>query len=74
MPVFLRIIHSAYRTDNNKQLKAPLIQQGIDPDLLPHEDKIYRLVSLGSAQSPAPNYVPYTIEDWEDLKGGRLSL
>lgn len=70
VPLFLRVIRGTYRTENNKQLKAPLVREGIDPGNIPASDSLYRLMF----QPSGPIYNPYTEVDWADLQSGKLSL
>jgi acyl-CoA synthetase (AMP-forming)/AMP-acid ligase II len=66
VPVFLRLVREAQATGNNKQQKHILRTQGIDPDQIPAEDKIYWLQK--------GTYVPFERKDWNGLNTGKVRL
>jgi hypothetical protein len=74
VPIFLRLIREASNTDNQKQNKAPLREEGIGLDK-------YGSKVVGGAKDimlwakPGENrYVRFEIEALEALRGGNISL
>jgi acyl-CoA synthetase (AMP-forming)/AMP-acid ligase II len=66
VPIFLRLVREVQATGNNKQQKHVLRSQGVDPDQIFSEDKIYWL------QKGA--YVPFKKKDWNGLNAGKVRL
>jgi hypothetical protein len=57
-------------TDNNKQNKVPLKQEGVHPNRVAAGDAL----SWIDANGKGATYVPFTITDWEDLRIGKAKL
>jgi acyl-CoA synthetase (AMP-forming)/AMP-acid ligase II len=66
VPIFLRLVREVPATGNNKQQKHVLRTQGVDPDQLPPDDKMYWLKN--------GTFVPFERKDWNDLNAGRVRL
>ncbi len=66
VPIFLRLVKQVQATGNNKQQKHVLRTQGIDPDQIPEDEKIYWL-QMG-------RYVPFERKDWNALTAGKVWL
>jgi acyl-CoA synthetase (AMP-forming)/AMP-acid ligase II len=66
VPIFLRSVREVQATGNNKQQKHVLRTQGVDPDQIPVEDKIYWLQN--------GTYVPFERKDWNGLNAGKVRL
>jgi hypothetical protein len=66
VPIFLRLVKKMQATGNNKQQKHVLRTQGVDPDQIPAEDRIYWLRN--------GTYVPFERKDWNALNAGRVRL
>jgi acyl-CoA synthetase (AMP-forming)/AMP-acid ligase II len=74
VPVFLRLIREGSNTDNQKQNKGPLREEGVEIDK-------YGAKVLGGESDvvmwTAPNadrYVRFTLEDLETLRAGKILL
>ncbi|KAK0657779.1 fatty acid transporter [Cercophora newfieldiana] len=70
VPLFLRHVKEPSATHNNKQNKMPLKKEGIDPDKVKPEDKVFWIESQGKGIT----YVPFTRQDWDDLHIGKARL
>lgn len=77
IPLFVRVIVGQLgkmSTHNNKQNKAPLREEGVDPDLLGtkvtggESDKIYWL------PPKSDRYVAFRREDWESMHTKQVKL
>ncbi|KAL6704598.1 hypothetical protein ACN47E_008108 [Coniothyrium glycines] len=74
VPVFIRLVKSGSNTDNQKQNKAPLREEGIALDkygsrvLKGEEDAILW------AKPGAETYVDFTVDDYVGLEAGKVSL
>jgi len=74
VPVFLRLVREGSNTDNQKQNKGPLREEGIDID------KYGAKVLGGEADvvmwmaPSADRYVRFTLEDLETLRAGKILL
>ena len=66
VPIFIRVIKEVQATGNNKQQKHVLRTQGVDPDQIPADDKIYWLRN--------GTYVPFERKDWNALNVGKVRL
>jgi acyl-CoA synthetase (AMP-forming)/AMP-acid ligase II len=66
VPIFLRLVKEVQATGNNKQQKHVLRTQGVDPDQIPAEDRIYWLRN--------GTYVPFERKDWNALNAGKVRL
>jgi acyl-CoA synthetase (AMP-forming)/AMP-acid ligase II len=66
VPIFLRLVKEVHVSGNNKQQKHILRAQGVDPDQIPAEDKIYWLRN--------GTYVPFERKDWNALNVGKVRL
>ena len=66
VPEFLRIVKEVQATGNNKQQKHVLRTQGVDPNQIPTDDKVYWLQK--------GTYVPFTRDDWNRLNTGKVKL
>ena len=64
-PLFLRVMRSMQMTGTNKQQKTALRNDGVDPGKM-NGDVLYWLRD--------GQYVPFTDQDWEALKAGRVKL
>ena len=65
VPSFLRVMKEVVATGNNKQQKAGLRKEGVDPSAV-GEDKILWL--------RGGRYVPFERKHWQDLSGGSVKL
>lgn len=65
VPVFLRVVAEHQSTGNNKQQKAALRSEGVDPERVGGE-RIYWLKE--------GKYVQFGEEDWKRLSAGRVKL
>lgn len=70
VPLFLRHVQEPSATHNNKQNKMPLKKEGIDPEKVKPEDKVFWIESHGKGIT----YVPFTRQDWNDLHIGKAKL
>lgn len=70
VPLFLRHMAAPATTHNNKQDKAPLKLQGVDPSKVAPQDTLYWIDRHGKGDT----YVPFTKEGWEDMEAGRARL
>jgi acyl-CoA synthetase (AMP-forming)/AMP-acid ligase II len=74
VPVFLRLVRGASNTDNQKQNKAPLREEGIEIDKFGS-----RVVGGGEdvvlwMKPGADRYVRFELKDLEGLRGGKTML
>ncbi|KAJ5287891.1 AMP-dependent synthetase/ligase [Penicillium angulare] len=65
-PIFLRVMPEMPATGNMKQQKQDLRTQGVDPEQISKDHRIYWL--QGST------YVPFEHRDWDRLNGGQVRL
>ncbi|KAK4187897.1 Isopenicillin N epimerase component 1 [Podospora australis] len=70
VPLFLRHVAAPSATHNNKQNKLPLKREGVHPDKVSAEDKVYWIEGRGKGVT----YVPFTRQDWDDLHVGKAKL
>ncbi|KAK5653978.1 hypothetical protein OQA88_7654 [Cercophora sp. LCS_1] len=70
VPLFLRHVKEPSATHNNKQNKVPLKKEGIDPEKVKPEDKVFWIESHGKGVT----YIPFTRQDWDDLHVGKAKL
>ncbi|KAK1752734.1 Isopenicillin N epimerase component 1 [Echria macrotheca] len=70
VPLFLRHVKEPSATHNNKQNKMPLKKEGVDPEKVKPEDKVFWIESHGKGVT----YVPFTRRDWDDLHVGKAKL
>ncbi len=68
--MFVRHLQEVSLTHNNKQDKAPLKKEGVDPDKVKKGDDIMWVEGRGKGTT----YIPFTRQDWEDLHGGKAKL
>ena len=68
VPVFLRLSARMSHTHNNKQNKAPLKEEGVDPAKVNDADKILWCIGKSSG------YVPFAPEDWNRVKKSQIKL
>ena len=68
VPLFLRVVNQPYTTGNNKQVKAGLRKEGVDPALVSAGEPIYWL-RPGSGR-----YELFGSREWDDISGGRAKL
>ncbi|RDW80094.1 acetyl-CoA synthetase-like protein [Coleophoma cylindrospora] len=66
VPVFIRKVAKMTPIHNNKQNKVPLREEGVDPDKVAQEDRMYWV--------DGDNYVPFERRHWDDLVGQRARL
>lgn len=66
VPLFLRLVKEVQATGNNKQQKHVLRTQGVDPDQIASDEKIYWL--------QGGRYVPFERHDWNGLNAGNVRL
>lgn len=74
VPVFLRLVSGGSNTDNQKQNKGPLREEGIEIDkygakVVGGEEDVVMWTAPG-----ADRYVRFGIEDLEKLRGGKILL
>ncbi|KAF2028426.1 acetyl-CoA synthetase-like protein [Setomelanomma holmii] len=74
VPVFLRLVKEGSNTDNQKQNKGPLREEGIELDkfgskMIGGKDDVVMWTAPG-----ADRYVRFTIEDLERLRAGKILL
>jgi acyl-CoA synthetase (AMP-forming)/AMP-acid ligase II len=68
VPVFLRLGQGASHTHNNKQNKAPLKEEGVDPAKVnPNDTILWR-------KPESQGYTAFTAEDWSHIVGSRVRL
>lgn len=65
VPSFLRVVRQVVATGNNKQQKAGLRKEGVNPSIM-GEDKLVWL--------KGERYVPFEDQQWRELRGGRVRL
>ena len=65
VPSFLRVVRGIVATGTNKQQKAGLRKEGIDPSAM-GEDKMFWL--------RGGRYIPFEGKQWQELSGGRVKL
>ncbi|KAK0719265.1 AMP-binding enzyme [Lasiosphaeris hirsuta] len=70
VPLFLRHVKTPSSTHNNKQNKIPLKKEGVDPEKVHADDKVFWVESHGKGVT----YIPFTRQDWEDLHVGKAKL
>lgn len=70
VPLFLRHVTETSSTHNNKQNKLPLKEEGVDPDKVKPQDKVFWIEKHGRAET----YIPFTRQDWDDLHIGKAKL
>ncbi|KAK3393897.1 hypothetical protein B0H63DRAFT_498822 [Podospora didyma] len=70
VPLFLRHVEAPLSTHNNKQNKAPLKKEGVDPEKVSPGDKVLWIDSHGKGAT----YIPFTREDWDNLHVGKAKL
>lgn len=77
VPLFIRVVDGQIgrmSTHNNKQNKAPLQQEGVDPELLGtrvaegQSDRVYWLPPKGD------RYIEFRKEDWESMHTQQVRL
>ena len=66
VPLFVRVVREMGTTGTNKQQKHVLRAQGVDPQRLGPEERLYWLRD--------GDYVPFGQREWEALQGGRVRL
>ncbi|MCJ1380967.1 hypothetical protein MMC17_004076 [Xylographa soralifera] len=66
VPVFLRVTKEIQATGNNKQQKHILRNQGVHPEKVDPEDKLYWL--------RGGTYVEFRPKDWESIEAGQVKL
>lgn len=66
VPLFLRVMAAMPSTGNNKQQKHVLRTEGVDPEQVSKNDRLYWL--------QGNTYVPFGRRDWDRLKGGQVRL
>ncbi|EUC41554.1 hypothetical protein COCMIDRAFT_105874 [Bipolaris oryzae ATCC 44560] len=74
IPVFLRLVKEASNTDNQKQNKTPLRNEGIEIDkygskVVGGADDVVMWMKPGEDR-----YVKFTLEDLETLRSGKITL
>jgi acyl-CoA synthetase (AMP-forming)/AMP-acid ligase II len=74
VPIFLRLVKEGSNTDNQKQNKGPLREEGIEIDkygakVVGGKEDVVMWTAPG-----ADRYVPFTIEDLERLRAGKILL
>ncbi|CZT13884.1 related to very long-chain fatty acyl-CoA synthetase FAT1 [Rhynchosporium graminicola] len=70
VPVFIRVVKEMTPIHNNKQNKVPLREEGVDPDKVKADDKVFWIDGLGRGNS----YVEFKKDHWEDLQLGKAQL
>jgi acyl-CoA synthetase (AMP-forming)/AMP-acid ligase II len=70
VPIFIRVVQKMTPIHNNKQNKAPLREEGVDPDKVKAGDEIWWVDGHGKGMT----YVEFGKGHWEDLHGGRARL
>ena len=66
VPVFLRVTKEIQATGNNKQQKHILRNQGVHPEKVDPEDKLYWL--------RGGTYVEFQLKDWGAIEAGQVKL
>lgn len=66
VPLFLRVMRELEATGNNKQQKQGLRVQGVDPQKVAQEDRLYWLKN--------GTYERYEVSDWERIRAGGVRL
>ena len=66
VPIFLRVVREIERTGTNKQTKAVLRSEGIDPAKLGEGESLWWL--------KGGTYVPFREKEFAELKSGRVKL
>ncbi|MCJ1412886.1 hypothetical protein MMC19_006986 [Ptychographa xylographoides] len=66
VPLFLRVTKEAQATGNNKQQKHVLKKEGVDPDKVHVEDRLFWLRN--------GTYTEFTKKDWQSLHSGEVKL
>ncbi|ROT42645.1 AMP-binding enzyme [Sodiomyces alkalinus F11] len=69
VPIFLRILQNQTASHNNKQNKAPLKRDGVDPRKV-QIDQLFWIEKTGKGQT----YVPFRQQDWDGLVAGKAKL
>lgn len=69
VPIFIRRIKERSATHNNKQNKAPLKNDGVDPNRI-KEDPMFWVSDNGKGAK----YVQYGQKEWEYLNSGKAKL
>ncbi|KAI9854986.1 MAG: hypothetical protein M1813_000593 [Trichoglossum hirsutum] len=74
VPLFLRVAtkDTMQLTGTNKQQKAILREQGVDPGKC--DEKVFWLKEVGEGRMKKTTYIPFERKDWEEMKGGRVRL
>ncbi|KAI9766638.1 MAG: hypothetical protein M1840_006449 [Geoglossum simile] len=76
VPLFLRVVESGamQTTGTNKQQKATLREQGVDPSKC--NEKVYWLRGAGGGGTDRATiaYVPFERNDWEEVRCGSVKL
>ncbi|KAH0550996.1 hypothetical protein GP486_007642 [Trichoglossum hirsutum] len=74
VPLFLRVATEGTMplTGTNKQQKAALREQGVDPAKC--TEKVFWLKEGGEGKVKTMTYIPFDRRDWEEMKGGRVRL
>ncbi|KAG9248669.1 hypothetical protein BJ878DRAFT_326794 [Calycina marina] len=70
VPVFVRLVKEMTPIHNNKQNKVPLREEGVDPDKIHAEDKVFWIDSEGRGTT----YIEFQKDHWENLKLGKSRL
>jgi acyl-CoA synthetase (AMP-forming)/AMP-acid ligase II len=68
VPLFLRVTPALEYTGTLKIQKGRLKREGVNPDLITGQDKIYWL------PAGADRYLPFERKDWEDIKEKTVRL
>ena len=66
VPVFVRVMKALEATGNNKQQKQGLRVQGVDPQKMGIEDRVFWLQDQG--------YEEYGVGEWEGIRKGEVRL
>lgn len=66
VPIFIRVMPEMPSTGNMKQQKQDLRTEGVDPELVSKDHRIYWL--------QGNTYVPFERRDWDKLNGGQVRL
>ncbi len=69
MPIFLRHVKEPSSTHNNKQNKVPLKQEGVHPEKV-KGDMLYWIDAHGKGST----YIPFSLQDWDDMGAGKARL
>jgi acyl-CoA synthetase (AMP-forming)/AMP-acid ligase II len=74
VPVFIRIVNASSIIHNNKQNKAPLRAEGVDPDAIGTKEESGKNDAFLWLPPRGDEYLEFGRGDWESLKSGEARL